>query len=254
MTDKPNDFLAPLLSNLPTAENPHLDELVASIGDCVPDHATPQVEAFAHAATLVSRSGPFRVLDLGSGFGKTKAQFEALNPELTWNGIDISRRWDRRDRPLARASKKYNGVRIPFRRNTFDMVFSKQVFEHVRHPEPLLRDIRRVLKPGGVFAGSVSSMEPFHMASMFCFSPHGWKTINADAGLTVTFLGSGIDALSLGLWHFNRTAQQGKPFLQSNLNTAIDTLVERGDMGWRRANVLKVLHAGQMVFTAQKAW
>lgn len=254
MNDRPNDFLTPLLDNLPTAENPHLDELVASIGDCVPDHATTQLEAFEHAATLVPRTGEFRVLDLGSGFGKTKAQFEALNPGLRWNGVDIARRWDRRDRPLARASRKYNGVRIPFRRNTFDMVFSKQVFEHVRHPEPLLRDIRRVLKPGGVFVGSVSCMEPFHMASMFCFSPHGWKTINADAGLKVTFLASGIDALSLGLWHFNRDARQGRPFKSSNLNIAIDALAERGDMDWRRANVLKVLHAGQMIFTAQKAY
>jgi SAM-dependent methyltransferase len=40
---------------------------------------------------------------------------------------------------------------IPYPDQWFDVVVTNQVFEHVADPPPALREIRRVLKPGGVF-------------------------------------------------------------------------------------------------------
>ncbi len=43
----------------------------------------------------------------------------------------------------------YDGKTIPFNDNHFDNVFCSEVIEHVFNPEESLREINRVLKPGG---------------------------------------------------------------------------------------------------------
>jgi SAM-dependent methyltransferase len=40
---------------------------------------------------------------------------------------------------------------IPYPANTFDLVFSDNVMEHIQEPNVVLNEIRKVLKPGGVF-------------------------------------------------------------------------------------------------------
>lgn len=40
---------------------------------------------------------------------------------------------------------------LPFKDDYFDVVFSKSVLEHIHRPEKYLSEIRRVLKPGGLF-------------------------------------------------------------------------------------------------------
>ncbi|MEE9376331.1 MAG: class I SAM-dependent methyltransferase [Rhizobiaceae bacterium] len=41
--------------------------------------------------------------------------------------------------------------KIPFEDNSFDLVFSDNVMEHVENPEIVFPEIHRVLKPGGLF-------------------------------------------------------------------------------------------------------
>lgn len=40
---------------------------------------------------------------------------------------------------------------LPFKDETFDLATANMVMEHVRSPEKLLREVRRVLRPGGEF-------------------------------------------------------------------------------------------------------
>jgi len=42
-------------------------------------------------------------------------------------------------------------TKIPAGNGSFDVAFSWSVFEHVADPVPLLKEVRRILKPGGVF-------------------------------------------------------------------------------------------------------
>ena len=44
-----------------------------------------------------------------------------------------------------------NGVSLPFSDGEFDVVYSDWTIEHVEKPKPFLIEIRRVLKPGGIF-------------------------------------------------------------------------------------------------------
>lgn len=43
-----------------------------------------------------------------------------------------------------------NAEKIPFKNNTFDFVLSRHVLEHVDNPEKMIKEIKRVIKKGGI--------------------------------------------------------------------------------------------------------
>ena len=43
----------------------------------------------------------------------------------------------------------YNGKSLPFDDNTFDSIFTSEVFEHIFNLKEILNELKRVLKPGG---------------------------------------------------------------------------------------------------------
>jgi len=49
----------------------------------------------------------------------------------------------------------FDGKQLPVESQSFDCVFSSEVFEHVFEPDSTLEEVHRVLKPGGLFLLSV---------------------------------------------------------------------------------------------------
>jgi SAM-dependent methyltransferase len=139
-----------------------------------------------------------RVLDLGCGTGRSLDLFRSRQPQIEWHGVDIRSSPEVNERRRTDGSfTTFDGLRLPFREGAFDVVYSHQVFEHVRHPEDLLREVYRVLKPGGLFVGSTSHLEPYHSFSLWNYTPYGFLTLLESAGFEVLELRPGIDAVTL---------------------------------------------------------
>jgi SAM-dependent methyltransferase len=171
-----------------------------SIDSCFPSDSCKQVDATYYIDThpLPPEGRALDVVDLGAGNGGSVDLFRRRFPSLNWIGVDIeaSPEVNRRTRTDCEF-RAYNGVDLPFDENSIDLVYSRQVFEHVRYPEPLLKDIARVLKPGGLFVGSVSQLEPYHSYSLWNFTYYGFAALANDAGLTLREFRPGIDGPSL---------------------------------------------------------
>lgn len=94
-----------------------------------------------------------RMLNVGSlwGFEEKRIQRRFHEMELTMYGVDIS--WTGvytavRNRPVANYALA-QAERLPFSDNSFDIVLSREVVEHVLDPSRMMSEICRVLAPGG---------------------------------------------------------------------------------------------------------
>lgn len=201
--------------------------------------------------------GARNLLDLGCGDGASIDTFKAIarcrGCEIDWRGIDIA------DSPEVRARVRqdavfdtFDGVTLPYADASFDVVYSDQVFEHVRHPDQLLREVARVLKPGGMFMGTVSYLEPYHSYSIFNFTPYGLVCVLEDAGLQVASLRPCVDGLTM-IW---RQLLRRPPFFQyfidrvSPMNWLLSVVGKLFRLEARLQNYLKVQVAGQICFLA----
>jgi len=92
-------------------------------------------------------------LDVGCGAGAIAKAIKRERPDLSVCGVDVSRS------AIARARSDPQGVdfriaaatRLPFADASIDAATMFDVLEHVEEPEAVLKEIARVLKPGGLF-------------------------------------------------------------------------------------------------------
>jgi SAM-dependent methyltransferase len=82
------------------------------------------------------------ILDVGCG----RKPYRDLMPCARYVGLEV-------DSPHARAHSfadaYYDGRVFPFADGSFDGALCSQVFEHVFTPAPFLREVQRVIRPGG---------------------------------------------------------------------------------------------------------
>ncbi len=123
-----------------------------------------------------------KVLDFGCG-GKPYAQYFTHADEYI--GLDI----ENPGHPHLNEHIDifYDGKNIPFAENTFDSVFSSEVFEHVFNLEEILAEIYRVMKPGGRLLFTCPFAWPEHEVpyDFARYSSFGIKHIIEKAGFKI---------------------------------------------------------------------
>jgi len=131
------------------------------------------------------------LLEIGCGVG---AQTEILLqkfPGLHIHGVDASiTQIQTANKRLARQIKQKkcqfsvgNALKLDFPNQSFDGVFLCWFLEHVQNPVDVLKEIKRVLKPGGIiFANEVLNtsfyLDPYAPATQnywFIFNDHQWN-------------------------------------------------------------------------------
>ena len=98
-----------------------------------------------------------KMLEPGCGRGEFLSNFQKLGLDVV--GVDIS--------PEAHNYKNNFDIKIcdverdalPFKNNTFDVIFSKSFIEHLYYPERYLKEAFRILKPGGILITLVPDWE-----------------------------------------------------------------------------------------------
>ena len=94
-----------------------------------------------------------KVLDVGCGLGTDTARLAKAGASVT--GIDISSRaielseTNFEQRSLRGEFKQMNGERMSFEDNSFDFVYCHTVLHFTPSPTELVKEIYRVIKPGG---------------------------------------------------------------------------------------------------------
>jgi SAM-dependent methyltransferase len=229
------------------------DDLLEVLGDAVPREPVRQ----ALADDYIPRLAPLgRVLDLGCGAGDSVDQFRNVNPDVDWCGVDIERSPEVATRRRTDAEfKTFDGINLPFPDAVIDAVYSKQVLEHVRKPQPLLKEVARVLKPGGLFAGSTSQLEPFHSYSTWNYTPYGLKLLLEEAGLEPLEFRPGIDSLALivnrgvGMRSFTRRWWA----VESPLNRVARAYGRARHLEPVQVTAIRLLLCGQFAFLARRS-
>jgi SAM-dependent methyltransferase len=135
----------------------------------------PNIEAAVKKAiTDIGQDSPV-VLDLGCGHKPYRDLFNGAR----YIGIDHGAE-DSSPDVLGDARQ------IPIRSGAVDIVFSTQVVEHVPHPDRMVRECGRILRPGGYLIMTGPMYWPLHEEpfDFYRFTKYGFAQLLADSGFS----------------------------------------------------------------------
>lgn len=225
------------------------------------DHAKESSAERIVIEAMSTRSAK-RMVDLGCGTGKVMPFLQKNFPKLDYHGIDI--KLYPQTKSLANKHVTfavYDGEKLPLVDDEEDLIFCKQVLEHVTNPFTVLSEVKRVLSKNGVFAGSVSQFEPYHSQSVLNYTCYGLKYYFERFGLNLILLRPSIDVFSLVDWYkmpnekerlVSRWPDVAPCDCETPVNYEIDVLAKRNGWSVQETNFEKLKYSGQLCFAAIK--
>lgn len=137
-----------------------------------------RLREFAAEAAAVGTSKSFRVLDAGAG----STPYRDLFDHVTYEACDIE------DNGLQ--DYVCDVADLPMPDDSYDLVFCSQTLEHVPNPHKVMREITRVLKPGGQAWFSAPFIYEEHVKpyDFFRYTRFAWRRLARQAGLEIVDL------------------------------------------------------------------
>ena len=98
-----------------------------------------------------TKKRPLKLLDAGCGEGRLI--LFGPYPDVEFSGVDVSHSSleTARQRGYARLARANLADDLPWQDESFDIVVSSHILEHLAHPEKMASEVLRVLRPGGLF-------------------------------------------------------------------------------------------------------
>lgn len=118
-----------------------------------------RVEPYIHSVAQFTRHHGQKLLEVGVGAGTDHLQWARAGADC--HGVDLTDAAIETTRArlamygFTSNLQRVDAERLPFADGTFDVAYSWGVVHHSERPEAVVREIWRVLKPGGVFKGMV---------------------------------------------------------------------------------------------------
>lgn len=151
--------------------------------------------AIFKALQEASKSFHGNLLDIGCGKMPYKEYLLNHSKVETYTGLDIetARVYDSNIQP----DFTWDGIKMSFDNEQFDCAFGTEVLEHCPEPEIVLKEVHRVLKPGGVFFFTVPFLWNLHETpnDEYRYTPFALERHLKNAGFKE------IELKATGGWH-----------------------------------------------------
>jgi SAM-dependent methyltransferase len=210
----------------------------ATPGSALTPSSTQKVEEFLHPSLVPARMDLFTIrsailreltavlsqlhgvlLDVGCGYMPYKGLLTSPPTRVThYIGMDL------RDNLYQRPDVEWDGTEIPMGVNRIDCAVATETFEHCPEPALVMREILRVLKPGGLLFFTVPFIWDLHCVphdeyryTPFALSRHLHNAGFVDVRIKATGGWDSSLAQMLGLWVRRRPMVTWKRALLSRL-------------------------------------
>jgi ubiquinone/menaquinone biosynthesis C-methylase UbiE len=123
-----------------------------------------------------------KVVDIGCGYGRNRAVVEGVGG--SWTGVE----------PFAEPAGHMvvaPAENLPFDDASFDVAIMDAVLEHVEDVDLSMKEVARVLRPGGIFVGYSAFMECFHEISYSHLSYMALQYYARKYGMTLKSISGG---------------------------------------------------------------
>ena len=152
------------------------------------------------------------MLDIGCGKLPYK-EYVLSNSKITkYIGLDIENALEYEQG--VSSDYTWDGLKMPFDDESYDSAFGTEVLEHCPDPEIVLKEVYRVLKPGGVFYLTVPFLWNLHEVphDEYRYTPFSLRRHLENSGF------SNIDIQATGGWHASMAQMLGLWIKRSPMN------------------------------------